>query len=234
MNPSCGSHARERLGRVVQDRDLVLVAVLVAGLDPHDVGNGLALVRGRRGDVGRWVVRVVVGERATGRLVAVLVAHGLVALRVGRRGLADPGLYLRSGEHRAAVRVVGDRDARVTRPLRTRGKHVVAERQAGDEAFEAPVRANGEGTRHVAAVIEHADLGRSDAGGNLDRHERITGGDDLRPVREHLDAQARGCGTGGRHTPEHQLQPTTATSTSDAFDSSPFGLERRYPARSSF
>ena len=149
---------RERLGRVVQDRDLVLVAVLVAGLDAHDVGNRLALVRGRRGDVGRRVVRVVVGERAAGGLVAVLVARRLVALRVGRRGLAHPRLHLRAGEHGAAVGVVRDGDARLARSLRTRGEHVGAERQAGDEAFEAPVRANGEGARHVAAVIEHADL----------------------------------------------------------------------------
>ena len=86
--PCLRPRAVERLRRVVQDRDLVLVAVLVARLDPDDVGDRLALVGGRRGDVGRRVVRVVVGERATGVLVAELVGRpaGCTARRLPSTG----------------------------------------------------------------------------------------------------------------------------------------------------
>ena len=62
-----GRPRRERLGRVVEDRDLVLVAILIAGLDTDDVGHGLALVGGRGRDVGRWARRVVGGELARPR-----------------------------------------------------------------------------------------------------------------------------------------------------------------------
>src|SRR5690348_7959150 len=105
--------SRPGLARLEEDGDLILVAVLVAGLDADDVGDRLPVVgRGARDARGwRRVARVIAFE-LTGEsvLVFVFVGRRRVALRVGRgRVGANPGLHLRTGEHGAAVGVVDDR-----------------------------------------------------------------------------------------------------------------------------
>ena len=110
FNCCCGAHGAHGLAGSKSDGDLVLVAVLVAGLDADDERHRLALVWSSScRDVGRRVLRVVGREltgrarTCTGRRRSVGALHCASVAAV----LAHPRLDLRAGEHRAADRVVG-------------------------------------------------------------------------------------------------------------------------------
>src|SRR5437660_3866264 len=91
----------------------MLVAIFVPGVYMHDEGNGAPLIRCRRGYSGSRMRRVVGLEPALGgiaRLVYIRVLRRPIALRIDCTRLAGPRLQLRTGEHRAAVWMVGDRE----------------------------------------------------------------------------------------------------------------------------
>ena len=73
--------------------------------------------------------------------------------------------------------------------------------EAFDETHEAAVGPQGEGARHVAAVVGHDDTADG-AGGQLDLDERVAGRDQVGPVREHVDLARRrppAAGADSRH-----------------------------------
>src|SRR5688572_22834286 len=123
------------------------------------------------------------------RDVALLVQWWAEA--VGFR-LADPRLHLRAGEDRAADRMVRDREARGRRARAAGGQHVGTEPQAGDDPHEPAVLADGKGRGHVTAI----DVDTQRAAGHARRRdhldERVTAGDEVGPVREHVDLEALG------------------------------------------
>ena len=220
-----------RLGRVVQDCDVVLVAVLVAGLDSHDVRDGLALVRRGRRDVRGRIRGVVIGERAGGVACTGTDRSGAGCTGVHRARLALPRLDLWTGEDGAAVGVIRDGDARVLRTLGAGGDDVRTEGQAVDEAFEAPVLPHGERAGDVTPVVCDAHLGRAHAGRNGDLDERVAGRDtSARVDTTSIDRLARGtsrCGTAERQANEQKRELP-------AKSRSPNGrVETQYPHRPS-
>ena len=185
---------RPRFTGLEEGQDLVLVAVLVAGLDPDHERHGHAVVGRGHGHVRRRRARVVwlQAGRQAGRLVQVRVGRGLVALRVDSSRLALPRLDLWSREHRPAVGVVGDRDPRPARlPGTLDGEDVVALAQPGDEAFEAPALAQPEHRGDVLSVERHLYGRRRDIGRVAHRNPRVAARDEVGPVRDDLDAPAR-------------------------------------------
>ncbi len=104
---------RPRLVRLIEDGDLVLVAIHVAGLDAHDERDLDALIRRRLSDVRRWARRVIWLEPRLGRVrrrVQVVEGRSLVASLIHRSCLAGPRLKLRAREHWPARRMVDQRD----------------------------------------------------------------------------------------------------------------------------
>ena len=141
------------LARLEEDRNLVLVAVLIAGLDAHDVRHRLAVVGRGRGHFtlarrARGIVGFELASRR--RLVFIGVGSGRVALGVDCIGvLAHPRLDLRSREHRPAVRVVDDRRVAARLPRRFGAEHVGTDREAREQALIAAVCPYRELARHV-------------------------------------------------------------------------------------
>ena len=173
---------RPRLARLEEDRDLILVAVLITGLDADDVGDRLPIVgRGARDARGlRRVARVIAFEPASeGVLVFVFVGRRRVALRVGRgRVGANPRPHLRAGEHGAAVGVVDDRH--LTAAAGCFGREAVgAQLQARDQALVASVRPLCELAGDVGAVQGDPDGRRADAARQAHGDERVAAGDEV-------------------------------------------------------
>ena len=190
-----GREPRPLLRGVEQRRDLVLVAILVAGLDADDEGHRHAAVGGRGRDVvGRRLG--VVGLQAVlarvGRLVDVGERRRLVALCVQRAFLALPWLRLRTREDGAAVGVVDDLEARAAAARDRRHNRVDADLEPLDKALDAPVRAPRERGRHVAPADEHLQLLLRDAGRQVDGDEGVAVGDQVRAVGQHLEAHTAG------------------------------------------
>ncbi len=168
---------RPALAGLEQGDDLVLVAILVAGLLAHDEGDAHALVGRRRVDVVRRLRRVVRGEAtALARLVEEAVLRRFVALLVAGGLLAAPRLDLRAREHGAAVGMVGDGQLGAPAVGQAGGQHVPADAQAADEA-DQPARADArEGLRDVAAAARHLGVPAARAGGQVERDQRIAAG----------------------------------------------------------
>src|SRR6266511_4244019 len=130
------SPGRPPLAGLVENRDLVLVAVLISGLDPDDERHRLAGLRRRRGDVRRRVLAVVGVKLAVhGRLVLVLIGRWRIALRSLGVVLADPGVYLRAGEDRASGRVVSNDGSVGGCARRGGGEDVPSHPHARDQAL---------------------------------------------------------------------------------------------------
>ena len=163
----------DRLARVHQHGHLVDAAVGGAGDALHDERHGQPAVRRRLLDErGRGRVRRVIGhELVRGVAIEVVDPRRRVALRVDGRAerrirrvrIARVRRHLLAGEHRAADRMVGDRDplagpARVAHRQRVR-----SDLQAGDEPFQAPARPQRERAGDVDAVDVDANRRRVDA-----------------------------------------------------------------------
>ena len=180
-----------RLPGLEERRDLVLVTVLVAGLDPDDEGDRGAGLGGGRGDVVRRVLRVVRLESAAVRgHVLVLVGRLLVALRALRAVQAAPRLDLRAGEHRAAVCVVDDGETVGALAGDAGCELVLTNPEPCEERLEAAVRPDREPARHVGVAETDRDVRRLQAAWQVDRDERVAARDHVGPVGEDVDARS--------------------------------------------
>lgn len=184
--------------RLIEGRDLVLVAVHETGLLADDERHGDAGVGGCRRDVGGRVVGIVGLKSLLGRVrrdVEELEPRRLVALLIDCRVLARPGLKLGAGEDGPAVGVVDEPDPRSRAAAERRAKHVAPRLQAFDEAGETAVvalAARLERARHVAAlspaVDGHFQAPRVAAVRELDRDKGVAAAAQIGAVREHRDA----------------------------------------------
>jgi hypothetical protein len=145
------------LARLEEHRDLVLVAILVAGLDADDEGDRLPVVGRRRGEIGRRFAGVVGRELAGDRgFVLVRVGRRRIALRVaGVAVLAQPRVHLGTGEHGPADRMIDDRDLTAQRTGRFDLEHVRAECQSRYQTLVDLVWSHGERARDVTPCRCH-------------------------------------------------------------------------------
>ncbi len=198
------------LARLEERGDRVLVAVDVAGLQPHDERDRHALGGRRRVDlVGRrGVLRVVRAERAAVvvrvrpgqrgavprgplREVEEPVGDALVALGVPGAGLTGPWLDLRAGEDGAADRVIRHVQACRAAAADARRERHPAHPQAAHAAVQAPRAGAAQRARDVAVPGGQAQARGADAARQLDADERIAAGHEVGAVRQDLDLGRR-------------------------------------------
>ena len=194
------------LAAVGQDRPAVDGAVDRAGLDAHDVVDGLARARGRLGQVGRPGVRV--GERlervGLARAVVVVHSRGGGAVRVLRRaevgafGAADERLLVRTREDRAGDRVVHQLEGVQWPPaalaVGVGGELVAADDEAVDQTDQPPrARPVGsEGAGHVAPVEQDPRLVDRHGLRHSDGRQHVPAADRVRTRGQRLDREPLG------------------------------------------
>jgi hypothetical protein len=163
------------------------------------------LVGGGHRDRGRRVGRIIDGEVAGQRvLVEELILGVDVALGVlwrteaGGFGLADPRLHLRPGEHRPALRMIGDRDLGADLVGKLRRQQIGADGKIVDPADDAAGhrtgRAQGKGGGDVAAVDRHFEVRHIGVRRRHDLDQRIATGNEIGAVRQDHDLQLVGLG----------------------------------------
>jgi hypothetical protein len=83
--------------------------------------------------------------------------------------------------------VVDEHGARGAATGRLRAQHGAADLQPGHEALDVPVAPLGECARDVAPARGHPDARPPDPLAQLDPHERVARGEQVRAVGEHVD-----------------------------------------------
>ena len=195
-----------RLAGVEQRRDRVLVAVDVAGLEPHDEGDGHAFGRRRRVDlVARrrvlgvvWLERAAVVVRVEARDRSAVPGRALREVQelVGRLLVA---LLVRAPAWHVQGWICGPEktgppigwlitNKRAAPPPRMRAvERHPADLQAAHAAVQAPPARAAERARHVPVARHEPEARRADPSGQLHAHQRVAAGHEVRAVREHLD-----------------------------------------------
>ena len=178
-----------RLAGPVQGRDLVLVAIHVAGLHSHDERHRDAQIGRRRRHV-RGRIRRVVGLEPLlariGRLVHVAEAWRLIALLIACPLLTGPRLELRAGEHRPADPVIDQRYPRRPSAGQGRLQRVSSQLEPGHQALEGAVPASREDSRDIPATQRNLDM-PSVRPRQVDCYQRRAAADQVSTAREDRD-----------------------------------------------